>query len=122
MTEVDFAVIWEHQTPQVLFEGDFSFLKELKRRLQVKAKRLKQIKEKNNKNNKRTYGQKEKKYKKHLRYRKYSTYDPLLLIAGLAILFIGDDSKNNKIFKYVGVQIQDNLGMNRIGLLIGKKT
>lgn len=38
LTEVDFAVIWEHQTPQVLFEGDFSFLKELKRRLQSEDK------------------------------------------------------------------------------------
>merc|ERR1739838_837355 len=38
LSEVDFAVIWEHQTPQVLFEGDFSFLKELKRRLQSEDK------------------------------------------------------------------------------------
>lgn len=34
LAEVDFAIIWEHQTPQVLFEGNFSFLKEFKRRLQ----------------------------------------------------------------------------------------
>jgi len=38
LSEVDFAVIWEHQTPQVLFEGNFSFLKELKKRLQSEDK------------------------------------------------------------------------------------
>jgi len=38
LSEVDFTVIWEHQTPQVLFEGNFSFLKELKRRLQSEDK------------------------------------------------------------------------------------
>lgn len=34
LSECDFSIIWEHQTPQVLFEGNFSFLKELKKRLQ----------------------------------------------------------------------------------------
>lgn len=38
LSECDFAVIWEHQTPQVLFEGNFSFLKELKKRLQSEDK------------------------------------------------------------------------------------
>jgi len=38
LSECDFAIIWEHQTPQVLFEGNFSFLKELKKRLQSEDK------------------------------------------------------------------------------------
>jgi len=38
LSECDLDAIWEHQTPQVLFEGNFSFLKELKKRLQSEDK------------------------------------------------------------------------------------
>jgi len=38
LSDVDFAIIWEHQTPQVLFEGNYSFLKELKKRLQTEER------------------------------------------------------------------------------------
>jgi len=38
LAEVDFGLVWEHQTPLVHFEGSFSFLKEFKRRLQSEDK------------------------------------------------------------------------------------
>jgi len=38
LSECDLAMIWEHQTPLVHFEGNFSFLKELKKRLQSEDK------------------------------------------------------------------------------------
>jgi len=38
LAEVDFGLVWEHQTPLVHFEGSYSFLKEFRRRLQCEDK------------------------------------------------------------------------------------
>ena len=44
---------------------------------------------------------------------KYAVFDPRLSIDGEHILFIGSDQSNDKMFKYLGLYIQDDLKSDR---------
>ena len=60
-----------------------------------------------------------KRFKKSDRYIKhqaksYSSFDPLLKIGGAIILFICLDIAKKRMFKYVGIYIQDDLGLDRV--------
>ncbi len=45
-------------------------------------------------------------------HRRFSSYDPLLTIDGQLIRYIGDDDL--PLFKYVGVKIQYDIGVNLV--------
>lgn len=58
---------------------------------------------------------------KHLPGRRYSSFDPVLKVKAVAIIFIGNDVGKDKMFKYLGHYIQDNFDTRRVANLVSAK-